>query len=245
MICSSPHTHTIVRGDTLYQLAQHYRTTVGAILHHNPRLRPHNLQIGTPVLICPGSDFPMTKPVPTDCASQLTLINDMRLVWLQHIYWTRLLLISIAERLPDETDTTDRLLENPYDIAQIYSRYYPPAVTKQIADLLTEHLQIGAKLITALRDKQTVQADELNRAWYHNADEMSLAFAALTPHYTYDALRKMFDMHLALTTHEVSMRLQKDYPSDIAAFGQVEKEVLRMADYFSQGLLQTFPQAFS
>jgi len=180
-----------------------------------------------------------------DCTPQITLVNDMRLAWSQHVYWTRMLLLSIAERLGDESDVTGRLLENPYDIAQIFSRYYPPAVTKQIADLLTEHLQIGAKLITALRDRQTVQADVLNRAWHQNAEEMSAAFAALTPHYSYDALREMFDMHLALTTKEVSMRLAKDYPADIAAFDQVEREALRMADYFSYGLMKTFPQAFS
>jgi len=249
MICRTPHTHIIAQGDTLYQLARRYQTTVQALLHQNPTLNPYNLHIGTPVSICPISELPTTSGLlpstPMGCAPQLTLINDMRLAWSQHVYWTRMLLLSIAEHLPDERDVTDRLLKNPYDIAQIYSRYYPPAATKQIADLLTEHLQIGARLITALRDKQTIQADALNRAWYHNAEQMSAAFAALTPHYTYDALHKMFDMHLALTTREVNMRLQKDYPADIAAFDQVEEEALRMADYFSHGLIKTFPQTFS
>jgi len=249
MTCLRPLTHIVVHGDTLYQLSRHYRTTIPAILQQNPRLNPYNLHIGTRLLICPGEGFPMeetTRPsVPMDSALQLALINDMRLAWSQHVYWTRLLLISIAERLQDETDVASRLLENPYDIAAIFARYYPPAVTKQIANLLTEHLQIGAKLITALRDKETGQAEELNRAWYRNAEQMSAAFSSLTPHYAYDALHEMFDTHLALTTKEVQMRLAKDYPADIAAFDQVEKEALGMADYFSYGLMQAFPQKFA
>jgi len=219
------------------------------ILQHNPKLNPYNLHIGTRLLICPGEGFRMETSTPSsasmNCALQLALINDMRLAWSQHVYWTRLLLISIAQRLQDETDVASRLLENPYDIAEIFARYYPPAVTKQIASLLTEHLQIGAKLITALRDQETTQADELTRAWYRNAEQMSAAFSALTPHYTYDALREMFDTHLALTTKEVQMHLLGNYPADIAAFGQVEKEALRMADYFSYGLMRAFPQKFS
>jgi len=179
------------------------------------------------------------------CTSQLALVNDMRLAWSQHVYWTRLLLISIAERLLDETDVTNRLLENPYDIAAIFSKYYPQNATKQIASLLTEHLQIGAKLITALRDKEMAQADVLTRDWYRNAEQMSAAFHALNPQYSYDALHEMFDTHLALTTGEVKMRLARNYPADIKAFEQVEREALRMADYFSYGLMSAFPQKFS
>ena len=249
MTCLRPLTHIVVHGDTLYQLSRHYRTTIPAILQQNPRLNPYNLHIGTRLLICPGEGFPMeetTRPsVPMDSALQLALINDMRLAWSQHVYWTRLLLISIAERLQDETDVASRLLENPYDIAAIFGKYYPQPATKQIASLLTDHLQIGAKLITALRDKEIAQADALSHDWYHNAEQMSAAFHALNPQYSYDVLHEMFDTHLALTTREVNMRLARDYPADINAFNQVEREALQMADYFSYGLMRAFPQKFS
>lgn len=43
----------------------------------------------------------------------------MNLVWEQHIMWTRMLLISIAENLGDLDATRTRLLENPKDIADI------------------------------------------------------------------------------------------------------------------------------
>lgn len=42
--------------------------------------------------------------------NQVHLLEDMNLKWLEHIFWTRLLLISIAEDLSDLDATRARLL---------------------------------------------------------------------------------------------------------------------------------------
>jgi len=185
---------------------------------------------------------------PTVCPDfhmQTALINNMRLAWEQHVYWTRMLLISIAERLKDLPEVTDRLLQNPYDIARIFMPYYGNDAANQIAALLTEHLQIGAELITALRDKKSEEADNLNKEWYINADKMAEAFSGLNPHYNRDDLRDMLHRHLELTTQEVAERLAGNYRADIEAFNKVEKEALMMADYFTLGLFEQFPHKFA
>ena len=168
----------------------------------------------------------------------------MHLAWLQHVYWTRMLLISIAERLQDQEAVTNRLLKNPKDIANIFEEYYGAEIAKQIADLLTEHLQIGAQLITALRDGKTQEADDLNKKWYLNADKMADAFSSINPNYNREDVRKMLYDHLDLTTQEVAMRLAKNYNADIDAFDKVEQEVLQMADYFLSGIIKQFPNLF-
>jgi len=179
-----------------------------------------------------------------DFYRQQILTNAMRLAWEQHVYWTRMFLISTAERLADAGATTARLMQNPQDIANVFATYYPSDVTKKIAKLLTEHLQIGGDLIVALRDGKQAQAKELTTKWYANADEMSAAFAAINPNYKYEELRKMFYRHLELTTAEVSARLAKKYAEDIAAFGKVEREAMQMADYFTQGIFKEFMNRF-
>lgn len=181
--------------------------------------------------------FPMVCP---DLSSQMSLICKMRHVWLQHVYWTRMLLISIADRLGDESAVTERLLQNPNDIARIFAGFYSQDAASTIAQLLTEHLQIGAALITALRDGKTAEADKLSREWYANADKMAEAFAGLNPYYNKEELRRMLYTHLDLTTQEVAKRLARSYPMDIEAFGEVENKALAMADYFSSGLMRQF-----
>lgn len=175
---------------------------------------------------------------------QFELLAGMRLVWSQHVYWTRLLLISIAERLKDQNANTARLLQNPADIAKIFAQYYPVSAAATIEQLLTEHLQIGAALITALRDEQMVQAQALTRRWYQNADQMADAFSGINPFYEREVVRNMLYTHLELTTKEVAARLAGNYPEDIAAFDQVERQAMEMADYFSAGIMHQFPQRF-
>ena len=175
---------------------------------------------------------------------QLILLNSMYLVWLQHVYWTRMLLISIAERLKDQSEVTDRLLKNPDDVAKIYEEYYGADAAEKIAELLTEHLQIGAELITALRDGKSAEADSLSEEWYINADKMADAFNRINQYYDREKLRSMLYKHLDLTTQEVEMRLEKNYEADIAAFGKVEQEAISMAHYFAMGIMKQFPMRF-
>lgn len=249
MYCPQQLSYVIRQGDNIYHLARYYQTTVQMILSQNPNIDPYNLQIGASIIICPGEDFVMqsNNPNPPSCPNpsmQISLINSMRLAWEQHVYRTRMLLISIAARLPDQSAVTDRLLQNPNNIADIFANYYSTDVTRKIAQLLTEHLQIGAALITALRDGKTVEADNLNRQWYINADKMAEAFSTINPYYNDEALREMLYTHLELTTQEIAMRLAGNYTADIEAFDKVEMEALSMADYFSSGLMRQFPQSF-
>lgn len=249
MHCPQKLSYIIREGDNLYQLARYYQTTVPSIISHNPSIDPYNLQIGSQIIICPGEKFVMqlNNPYPPACpnpSTQISLMNNMKLAWLQHIYWTRLLLISIIERLKDQDDVTNRLLQNPYDIANIFSNYYSSDVTNIITQLLTEHLQIGAALITALRDGKTAAADNLNQQWYINADKMADAFSSINPYYNHEEIKKMLYAHLQLTTQEVSARLAKNYPTEIKAFNKVEQQAISMADYFSSGIMRQFPQKF-
>ena len=250
MTCAQPPlAYTIRQGDNLYQLSRYYQTTVSGILALNPGIDPYNLQIGSSLTVCPGDTFHVTpeNPNPPACpdpAKRMQLTNDMRLAWSQHVYWTRMLLLSIAERLNDQDAVTARLLRNPKDIAGIFARYYSPEVAKTIERLLTEHLQIGAALITALRDGQTTQADKLNRQWYANADQMADAFSGINPYYERETMRAMLYRHLDLTKQEVAARLAKNYPADIQAFDAVEDEAMAMADMFTSGLRGQFPHRF-
>lgn len=186
---------------------------------------------------------PVYSPCPNP-VSQINLINNMRTVWSQHVYWTRMLIISIAERLQDENDVTARILQNPNDIANIFANYYPLKVAGKISKLLTEHLQIGAQLVTALRDKKTAEANILNHQWYANADEMADAFSTINPYYDREELRNMLYIHLDLTKQEAAMRLAKNYPADIAYFNKIEQEAMLMADYFTSGFIRQFSQKF-
>lgn len=175
---------------------------------------------------------------------QVNLLTSMNLVWEQHIMWTRMLLISIAENLKDLDATKARLLENPKDIADIFRNYYGASVANNIQKLLTEHLVIGNDLIVALKNNNQEQAKKLTNDWFRNADDMADSFSSINPFYPKEQVRNMLYEHLRLTTDEVTARLRKDYSADIKAFDMVQKEILDMSQFFVDGIVRQFPNLF-
>lgn len=236
-----PVLHTIKPCDTLYNLAIMYGTTVQEIINTNLALDPYNLRIGQQIYIYPHNNNPYDYWI---SINEVNLLSDMNLVWIEHILWTRLLLISIAESLNDLEATKARLLQNPKDIANVFKKYYGDTVADTIEKLLTEHLVIGANLITALKNKNEKLADELNKSWYKNADDMADAFSSINPFYGKEDVRNMLYEHLRLTTDEVSARLKKDYAADIKAYDLVQKEILEMSKFFVDGIVKQFPNLF-
>ena len=158
--------------------------------------------------------------------------------------WTRMLLISIAENLKDLDATEARLLRNPKDIADIFRPYYGNNIANQIEKLLTEHLAIGKELIVALKNNNQEQANRLNKKWYQNADDMAEAFSSINPFYKKEETRRMLYEHLRLTTDEVNARLKGDYIADIKAYDMVQKEILKMSQFFVNGIIRQFPNLF-
>jgi hypothetical protein len=177
--------------------------------------------------------------------AQAALKEDMRFVWLQHVYWTRLLLISIAERLSDEADITARLLQNPGDIADVFAEYYTAPTANEVERLLTAHLEIGARYITALRDGKVAEADELDKSRYINADQIAQMLGETNPYWVYDDMQAMLYTHLDLTKEEIKQRFEKNYKGEIEIFGEVEREALAMADMLTFGVFKQYPRKFN
>ena len=77
--------HTISPGDTLYNLAIQYGTTVQEIMDNNVALDPYSLRVGQRIRI-----YSKNNQDDRHCISQnqVLLLKQMNLVWEQHIIWT-------------------------------------------------------------------------------------------------------------------------------------------------------------
>lgn len=233
-----PILYTIRPGDTLYNLAMQYGVTVQEIVNTNLDLNPYNLRVGQQIYIYPHNNRIYYS------IDQVNLLTQMNLVWLEHILWTRMLLISISDNLKDLDATQNRLLENPKDIANVFRKYYGNSIADVIEQLLTEHLVIGKDLIVALKNNNQELATTLNKKWYKNADDMAEAFSNINNFYPKETIRNMLYEHLKLTTNEVSARLKKDYVADIKAYDAVQTEILKMSKFFVNGIINQFPNLF-
>jgi hypothetical protein len=146
-----------------------------------------------------------------------------------------MLLISISERLADQPDVTARLLQNPKDISCLLARCFSRDCVREFERLLTEHLEIGANLITALRDGNK-NADQLDKDWYINAEKIARTLNRMNRCYDFCEWKNMMFTHLDLTKKEVAAQLAGKYKLGIEAFAAVEKEAIRMADMLTAGM---------
>lgn len=178
------------------------------------------------------------------CAQKIELTNDMRSVWEQHIWWTRMVILGITDGLGGLDESTKRLLENPSDMARIFGRFYPPQIQSAIERLITAHLTIGAEVVKAASSKDTAAFNDANARWYKNADDIARAFSGINPYFNEGEIKKMFYDHLDMTTKEAQMRIDKNYAADIMVFDNIQKQALQMADYFAQGIMRQFPDRF-
>ncbi|MGG1444795.1 hypothetical protein ABE354_22605 [Brevibacillus laterosporus] len=64
------------------------------------------------------------------------LNRQLRALWEQHIYWTRLAVNSIVGDLPDKDATIKRLLRNATDFAAAFQPFYGAAIATRFGELM-------------------------------------------------------------------------------------------------------------
>jgi hypothetical protein len=182
----------------------------------------------------------------SSCISEqeVSLKSSMRLVWEQHVYWTRLTIISLAFNLPDVAFVTARLLRNATDMGNLLKPYYGNKIAAKFSNLIREHLVIAAELVKAAKAGDQKAAAAAEKRWYVNGEEIAEFLSTINPYISKNEFKEMFFEHLALTKSEAVFILQKNYKSSIAVFDKIEAEALQMADTITVGIVKQFFKKF-
>jgi hypothetical protein len=172
--------------------------------------------------------------------------DAMRQLWEDHIVWTRMVIVSVADDLPDFSTAVDRLLRNQDDIGNAIKPFYGDAAGAELSRLLREHITGAAALLTAAKAGDSAAVEAASEAWYANADAIAAFLAAANPRQWDEAeMQTMMHEHLDRTLAEAVARLQGRYGDDIAAYDQIHGQILAMADMLSDGIIAQFPDQFA
>ncbi len=237
-MCPCPmgiNTYTVQQGETLWQLAAKFNTSIDAILSINPGVYPANIIVGTVIYIPNGVNKVNNK---------MNLINNMRILWEEHITWTRLTIVSMVFNLPDQALVTNRLLRNATDMAAALEPFYGKEKASRFGNLISEHLVIASQLVKAAIAGDNAAAADAERRWYANADEIAFFLSSINPKWSRLEWMEMLHEHLALTKAEAVSFLTKDYAKGISLFDEIEKQALKMADVMATGIIKQFPNEF-
>lgn len=239
--------YRISPGDTLFLIAQKFNTTTDEIIAVNPGIDPSNLYIGQVICLQPESgNSPSSLPYTPDEISkaQLDLSNYIRMLWEQHVTWTRLTILSLVFDLPDVDLVTNRLLRNPKDFEALLKPLYGDMTASRFADLFTEHIVIAAELVKAAKAGDNRAAADAEKRWYANSDEIAAFLASINPYWSQENWRTMLYNHLAITKDEAVDMLTGKYGEGITTFDQIENQALEMADMMTTGIVNQFPELF-
>ncbi len=173
----------------------------------------------------------------------LTLFNQLRKLWEQHVMWTRSFIISTAAELKDLDLVTKRLLQNPGDFADLWKRFYGKSPADEFKALLEAHLLIAAQLVHAAQAGKASDIAMYEKKWYENADDIARFLSRINPYWEEKAWKKMLYDHLKMTESEAVERLNGQYVKDIKLYDAIESEALQMADMMARGIIQQFKLA--
>lgn len=172
-------------------------------------------------------------------AKQIQLLCTFQRLWIEHVLWTRAFLISTASGFGDLNDTTNRLLRNPSDFAEVLRPFYGNNA-QRFGDLLKEHLQIAAALVDAAKAGDTNAAAQQRIKWYANADSIADLLSAMNPYWNREIWRSFLYDHLRMTENEAIQILIGQYAQSIEQYDAIQDEAIRMGEYMADGIMNQF-----
>lgn len=239
--------YTIRPYDTIWMLAQVFNTTVDAIMDLNQGIDPRNLLIGQVITIKPGfQHYPAYNGnggAADDVDQDIDdLMNHFRMLWEQHVFWTRMAVMGIVQELPQTDMILQRLLRNPVDFANAMSPFFGEEAAQQFANLFTEHLTIAAELVRAAKEGESEAVTEADQRWRENAEQIAELLGSLNPDWSVDDWSAMMNEHLDLLSADVSDMLAGNYQESVNNFDEIEMQALEMADMMAEGIAMQFPE---
>jgi hypothetical protein len=213
---------------------------------------------GALVIAACGSDGETADPVaaPTESSSDagaeqsaqidpVQFRRDVRVLWEDHVAWTRLFIVSAVAGSGDTDATAARLLQNQADIGDAIAEFYGDEAGAQLEALLRDHILIAGDLIAAAKAGDNTQVEDRSAAWYANADEIAAFLAGANPAWPEATLQEMMSGHLDQTLNEATAQLTGDFEASVAEYDHIATHILQMADTLADGIITQFPDRFA
>lgn len=166
-----------------------------------------------------------------------SLMRAIRLAWLDLIYWTRMYLMSVDAGSRDQQEIEERALQAADEITDVFAEHLPIATTRQLRNLLAEHVELTGELIRTQKEGNRENYDALIKEWYGNANQLAELLGEINPYFSGRQTRNMLLNYLDMTRESIEQQLNGEYGMSIDTFRDLKNQVLEMADYFGRGLL--------
>lgn len=190
---------------------------------------------------------PQTKPAKVTTGqtdAEVAFRMDMRRLWEDHVVWTRLVMLEVADTTGGLDNAADKLAGNSDEMAALFEKYYGKVKGGRVGSLFREHTSLTTDIVKATKAGDEPKAAGDEKKWRKNADRLAGRLLDVNPEWSRIDLKAMWHDHLDFTKAEIEARANKDYAGDVKAFDAVRSQALDMADVLSSGIIKQFPKDF-
>ena len=199
----------------------------------------------TALAVSKGHDAQAHGNSPAVSGNASVLRSDMRVLWEDHIVWTRLAIISLTTGSPDTSATVTRLLRNQADIGDAVKPFYGRAAGNRLTAELRRHILIAADVVAAAKAGDQAKLADAQARWRRNANDIAGLLHSVNPRFwKLGAMQAEMQKHLSLTTQEAVARLEGRWAADVATYDRIHHHILHLSDLLANGLIQQFPKRF-
>lgn len=191
-------------------------------------------------VVIPGGQRPGGNQTAGEMQNSVNqLFEAMRLAWLELIYWTRMYMMSVdsGADAKEQYAVEGRLLETADAITDVFAERLPVAVTRQLRNLLVEHVEMTGQIIRTLKSGDMENYDRQIREWYANANQIATLLADQNPYFAGKETRNLLLNYLDMTREIIEHQMNGEYDQSIDTFRDLSDLVLELADYLARGLL--------
>jgi hypothetical protein len=170
-------------------------------------------------------------------------VCESRKLWLEHVFWTReVAALTLFHADKAAAPDLKRLYTNQEDLGNWFAKAVNDSDTgKAVTSLLQIHIAQAVKIVSNIaNDGGQEELKGLQEDWKENAMTIANALADIGKKHHFKwpkkTLQKMMADHLKLTTDEVLKFKAEDYEGAVAAFEEVEAEIITMSDALVSGM---------
>ncbi len=173
---------------------------------------------------------------------QMNLINNLRMLWMEFITWSRALITSETSGFGDLEAVGLKLYQLPSEFGKIFELFFGLEIGNEVERLFTNQLLLGAEIIRAQKKGGTAAVDAGTARMYQNGSEIAAYLAQINPYWNEQIWLDLFTEFIKTKIFETLAIATGKYTESIVLSENLQYQMLRMADYMSEGLIRYFCQ---
>lgn len=179
-------------------------------------------------------------------ASVTELQQNLRDLWVGHIFWVRHVVSNIATNDPEERDAAEKeVVTNTRQIANTMTPFYGEAASEKLFSLLDANIDAVREYSEATAAGDKGQQDAALAHLSSNADEIADFLSHLNPYLQKDIVRSLIATHGAHHVLQINQYKAKDYAPLGATWPMMRQHIYVIADTLTTALAKQFPSKFS